>query len=58
MRNLTREIRNIFWRTTNEEFMAVQLHGFDWGVYAEQVMPAFEQWLIEGDEIAALQLFE
>ena len=38
--------------------MAVQLHGFDWRVYAEQVMPAFEQWLIEGDEIAALQLFE
>ena len=38
--------------------MAVQLHGFDWAIYAEQVMPAFEQWLIDGDENAALQLFE
>ena len=38
--------------------MAVQVHGFDWMVYTEKVMPAFEQWLIEGDENAALQLFE
>ena len=38
--------------------MAVQLHAFNWEVYAERVMPAFEEWLIEGDENAAQQLFE
>ena len=38
--------------------MAVQLHAFNWEVYAERVMPAFEEWLIEDDENAALQLFE
>src|SRR5579863_156603 len=38
--------------------MVVQLHGFDWVVYSERVMPAFEQWLIEGDETAVQQLFE
>ncbi len=38
--------------------MAVQLHAFNWEVYAERVMPAFEEWLIEGDESAAQQLFE
>ncbi len=38
--------------------MAVQLHAFNWEAYAERVMPAFEEWLIEGDENAAQQLFE
>lgn len=38
--------------------MAVQLHAFNWEVYAGRVMPAFEEWLIEGDESAAQQLFE
>jgi hypothetical protein len=56
--SIAHEISDIFWRRTNEELMAVQVHGFNWTVYTEKVMPAFEQWLIEGDEIAALQLFE
>lgn len=38
--------------------MAVQLHAFNWEVYTERVMPAFEEWLIEGDEGAVQQLFE
>ncbi len=38
--------------------MAVQLHAFNWEVYAERVMPAFEEWLIEGDDAAVQQLFE
>src|SRR5690242_6372425 len=38
--------------------MAVQLHAFNWEVYTGRVMPAFEEWLIEGDENAAQQLFE
>ena len=38
--------------------MAIQLHAFNWEVYVGRVMPAFEEWLIEGDESAAQQLFE
>jgi len=38
--------------------MVVQLHAFDWEVYAERVMPAFEEWLIDGNEITVQQLFE
>ena len=38
--------------------MVVQLHALNWDVYAERVMPAFEDWLIEGDETGAQQLFE
>ncbi|HEY6540043.1 MAG TPA: hypothetical protein VIZ18_03860 [Ktedonobacteraceae bacterium] len=38
--------------------MAVQLHAFNWEVYTERVMPAFEEWLIESDEGTAQQLFE
>jgi hypothetical protein len=38
--------------------MVVQLYAFNWEVYAERVMPAFEEWLIEGDEAAIQQLFE
>jgi len=38
--------------------MVVQLHGFDWELYSEQVMPAFAQWFLEGNELALLTLFE
>src|SRR5947209_8262850 len=38
--------------------MIVQVHGFDWAVYAERVMPAFARWLIDKDETAIYQLFE
>jgi len=38
--------------------MVIQVHGFDWGAYAEHVMPAFEQWLVQRDEIAIYQLFK
>ncbi|MGH2497601.1 MAG: hypothetical protein ACRDIV_23105 [Ktedonobacteraceae bacterium] len=38
--------------------MVVQLHALNWDVYAERVMPAFEDWLIEGDETGAQELFE
>lgn len=38
--------------------MVVQLHGFDWDIYSEQVMPAFAQWFLEGSELALLTLFE
>ncbi|HKV59746.1 MAG TPA: hypothetical protein VJO32_15755 [Ktedonobacteraceae bacterium] len=38
--------------------MVVQLHALNWDVYAERVMPAFEDWLIEGDESDARELFE
>jgi len=38
--------------------MVLQVHGFDWVVYAEHVMPAFEQWLVQRDEGAVYQLFK
>ncbi len=38
--------------------MVVQLHAFNWEVYTERVMPAFEEWLIEGEDGAVQQLFE
>ena len=38
--------------------MVVQLHGFDWDIYSEQVMPAFAQWFLESSELALLTLFE
>ena len=38
--------------------MVVQLHAFNWEVYTGCVMPAFEEWLIEGDEGTVQQLFE
>ncbi|HLZ61729.1 MAG TPA: hypothetical protein VKR06_32700 [Ktedonosporobacter sp.] len=38
--------------------MLVRIHGFDWGVYAKRVMPAFTQWLIEGDESSIYQLYQ
>lgn len=36
----------------------IQVHGFDWMAYAEHIMPAFEQWLIQRDEKAISQLFK
>ncbi|HET7637802.1 MAG TPA: hypothetical protein VFK47_03595, partial [Ktedonobacteraceae bacterium] len=38
--------------------MIIRVHGFDWGIYAERVMPAFASWLIDRDETAIHQLFE
>jgi len=38
--------------------MVVHLHGFDWVAYSERVMPAFEQWLVEGDDTTVGQLYE
>jgi len=38
--------------------MIVQVHSFDWTVYAERVMPAFARWLINKDETSIYQLFE
>ncbi len=38
--------------------MVVQLHAFNWEVYTKRVMPAFEEWLIEGDDDAVQLLFE
>jgi hypothetical protein len=38
--------------------MVLQVHGFDWVVYAEHVMPAFELWLVQRDESAVYQLFK
>ena len=38
--------------------MIVQVHGFDWTIYAERVMPAFARWLIDKDQTAIYQLFE
>lgn len=37
--------------------MDIYLHGFDWAVYAEQVMPAFERWLIDKNESDVLALY-
>src|SRR5258708_8411961 len=39
-------------------FMIIRVHGFNWGIYAERVMPAFASWLINRDETAIHQLFE
>ena len=38
--------------------MVVQIHGFDWAIYAERIMPAFGQWLIQRDEDALYRLFK
>lgn len=36
----------------------IQVHGFDWTAYAEHIMPAFEQWLIQRDEKVIARLFK
>src|SRR5438876_4028111 len=38
--------------------MFVRLHGFDWMVYSERVMPAFASWLVDGDESAVERLYK
>jgi hypothetical protein len=38
--------------------MFVRLHGFDWMVYSERVMPAFASWLVDSDENAVEQLYK
>lgn len=38
--------------------MLIQVHGFNWEMYAERVMPAFGQWLLEGDIRAVQELYE
>ncbi len=38
--------------------MIIRVHGFNWEIYAERVMPAFASWLIDRDETAIHQLFE
>lgn len=38
--------------------MDVYVHGFEWAIYAEQVMPAFERWLVSREEGAAYHLFK
>ncbi|GCE27863.1 hypothetical protein KDA_33470 [Dictyobacter alpinus] len=37
--------------------MIVRLHGFDWDTYAERIMPAFKQWLGDGNESSLYQLY-
>src|SRR5258708_15438588 len=38
--------------------MIIRVHGFDWEIYAERVMPAFASWLIDRDETAIHKLFK
>ncbi len=38
--------------------MKVYVHGFDWKVYAEYVMPTFARWLIDADDSAVSQLYQ
>jgi hypothetical protein len=35
----------------------VQVHNFDWDVYSENIMPAFEHWLVKGNEGPIQNLF-
>ncbi len=41
-----------------EAIVMIQVHGFDWTAYAEHVMPAFEQWLVQRDEQTIARLFK
>lgn len=36
----------------------IQVHGFDWMTYADHIMPAFEQWLVQRDERTIFRLFK
>src|SRR6266487_552335 len=38
--------------------MIVRVHGFDWVVYSERIMPAFANWLIDNDESAIYGLYK
>ena len=35
----------------------IHIHGFDWEAYTTSVMPAFAQWLLEGDESQIYHLY-
>jgi hypothetical protein len=37
--------------------MDIYISGFDWTVYREEVMPAFERWFVEGDDKDIYRLF-
>lgn len=37
--------------------MRVSIHGFDWRVYSEHVMPAFARWLVENDDRSLYKLY-
>jgi hypothetical protein len=37
--------------------MMIQIYGFDWDAYVGIVMPAFANWLVEGEESATYQLY-
>jgi len=38
--------------------MIVRIHGFDWHVYTQQVMPALHYWLIDRDENSLYQMYQ
>lgn len=38
--------------------MTIQLHGFNWGIYSGQIMPAFKKWLVEDNAAAVQQFYE
>ena len=38
--------------------MLVHIHGFDWEVYAQRVMPAFARWLTTGEMDSVYELYE
>lgn len=38
--------------------MIVRIHGFDWHVYTQQVMPALHCWLIDRDEKHIYQMYQ
>lgn len=38
--------------------MIVRVHGFDWIVYTERIMPAFKDWLVDGNEQNLYQLYK
>ncbi len=38
--------------------MFVRIYGFDWENYTKRVMPAFQCWLIDGNETLVYQLYE
>src|SRR5689334_4848252 len=38
--------------------MIVRVHGFDWYIYSQQVMPALGRWLLERDEKTIHQMYQ
>ncbi len=37
--------------------MIVRVHGFDWKIYNERIMPAFNLWLVNNDEQTIMKLY-